>query len=244
MYQCICIWNGFNLFCYRVKNPALKFHFGKQRRTQKKLSSFKHLSLAMGGRDALHCHLVSMVTCCYGNRAWNRLGSWWWFSPKERQREARIEGRGGKLRGEERKKWKNLKKSSPSRRKWEGGRERRSERGVRERVKRTQIWCKLTSRLPSRHEHNSSLQDLSHWILKQIFWARPAGLGMISCVWSGAFDEDHDPTLGGRGGRHIAIHHTSCMAVHSKHYITTVMANGWHDTLCVSMYFYVCESQF
>lgn len=49
----------------------------KNETVKEKLSLFKHFSLGNSrmGWDALHCHLVSMVTCYYGNRPWMKLGS-------------------------------------------------------------------------------------------------------------------------------------------------------------------------
>lgn len=69
------------------------FHLDKGRK--KNFLSSNTSCLAIAGRDEQHCHLVSMVTCCYGNRPWNGIRS----RVNERQSEG---GEDGKERGRNR----------------------------------------------------------------------------------------------------------------------------------------------
>lgn len=84
---------GFQHIFKRLKSNPSEWQTGDR---QNKLSPFFPRApldcMAIAGWDALHCHLVSMVTCCYGNRPWNRHGSQAAeILLLERQREVRTE---------------------------------------------------------------------------------------------------------------------------------------------------------
>lgn len=148
-----------------------------------------------------------MVTCCYGNRPWNRLRSWVVeILLPERQREVRK-----KKRGEEGEKtWRN------------GGKK----------VKRKSSICvHVSTSCPNQALTQLACHQKCRSLLRTIFSdQRWQSLLLWDFFFRGfrCLIMNMMPHWKKGGSSLIDIHLTRLMAVYSKHYITTVMADGWH----------------
>lgn len=94
-----------------------RFHLdsSKQKKQKQSFPSRNTSRRLEQGWDALHCHLVSMVTCCYGNKGRRRgKGGWGQEWAMEIKRKNRETGRGNHNEGAVKLKWRESRETPVS----------------------------------------------------------------------------------------------------------------------------------